>query len=139
MAWREKLAWLSLVSMVAAYGTYFALILHSPRSTVASLALFGAITVAQAAVTIAASIALALGAVTEARAPADERDREIGRRGARIAYFVLLVGMIMVGVVMPLNTSSAMRIVNTALLALVIAEVTRQTVVVASYRRGWHG
>lgn len=138
MAWREKLAWLSLVSMVAAYGTYFALILHAPRSTVASLALFGAITVAQAMVTIVASIALALGAVAEARAPADERDREIGRRGARIAYFVLLVGMILVGVVMPLNTSG-MRIVNTALLALVIAEVTRQAVVVASYRRGWHG
>ena len=51
---------------------------------------------------------------------------------------MLIVGMILVGVVMPF-TEPAWKIVNTALLAIVIAEAVCQIVVLVSYRRGWHG
>ncbi|ENZ83761.1 MULTISPECIES: hypothetical protein [Caulobacter] len=138
MAWREKQAWLALSVMVVAYGVYFALVAGERRSMLAMLLLFGGVAIAQAVVMIVGSIVLAARAGKEAQARADERDRAIDRRSARIAYFVLLIGMIMVGVVMPFS-EQGWRISNAALLALVVAEVVRYGVVVVSYRRGWNG
>jgi hypothetical protein len=138
MAWREKQAWLALSVMVVAYGAYFALIATSQRSMLDMLLLFGGVAITQAVITIVGSILLAAQAGKEARAKADERDRAIDRRGTRIAYFVLLTGMIVVGVVMPFS-EQGWQISNAALLALVAAEIVRYGVVVASYRRGWHG
>lgn len=138
MAWREKQAWLALFVLVVAYGTYFALIATSQRSMLDMLLLFGGVAITQAVLTIVGSILLAAQAGKEARAKADERDRAIDRRGTRIAYFVLLTGMIVVGVVMPFS-KQGWQISNAALLALVAAEIVRYGVVVASYRRGWHG
>ncbi len=138
MAWREKQAWLALSVMVVAYGVYFALVAGERRSMLAMLLLFGGVAIAQAVVMIVGSIVLAVRAGKEAQARADERDRAIDRRSARIAYFVLLIGMIMVGVVMPFS-EQGWRISNAALLALVVAEVVRYGVVVVSYRRGWNG
>lgn len=102
------------------------------------LLLFGGVAIAQAVIMIVGSALLAVQASKEARAKADERDRAIDRRGTRIAYFVLLTGMIVVGVVMPFS-KQGWHISNAALLALVAAEIVRYGVVVASYRRGWHG
>ena len=138
MAWREKQAWLALSVMVVAYGVYFALVAEERRSMLAMLLLFGGVAIAQVVVMIVGSIVLAARAGKEARARADERDRAIDRRSARIAYFVLLNGMIIVGVVMPFS-EQGWRISNAALLALVVAEVVRYGVVVVSYRRGWNG
>lgn len=138
MAWREKQAWLALSVMVVAYGVYFALVAEERRSMLAMLLLFGGVAIAQVVVMIVGSIVLAARAGKEARARADERDRAIDRRSARIAYFVLLIGMIIVGVVMPFS-EQGWRISNAALLALVVAEVVRYGVVVVSYRRGWNG
>lgn len=142
MAFKEKIAWLSLVAMVVAYGVYFTLIspafLPGGATTGYLLALLGGVLIAQAVVVVVASIALAVQAGREANAPADERDRAIARRGAAVAYFVLLVGIIVVGCVMPFS-AHGWQIVNAALLALVVAEIVRYGVVVASYRRGWHG
>lgn len=138
MAWREKQAWLALSVMVVAYGAYFSMVTASEQSMLDMLLLFGGVAIAQAVVMIVGSTLLAVQAGKEARAKADERDRAIDRRGTRIAYFVLLTGMIVVGVVMPF-TKQGWQISNAALLALVAAEIVRYGVVVASYRRGWHG
>ena len=46
--------------------------------------------------------------------------------------------MILVGVVMPF-TEPAWKVVNAALLAIVIAEAVSLVLVINSYRRGWHG
>lgn len=138
MAWREKVAWLTLLAMIAAYSVYFGLTAALPHSYWGQLLLFGEVTVVQAIVVVVVSIVLAILAGAEARARPDERDRAIGRRGAGAGYFVLMVGMILVGVVMPFK-SQGWSIVNAALLALVIAEITRHAIVVWSYRRGWNG
>ncbi len=145
MAFREKLAWVTLGSMLITYSIYFWLLatrfdLSSPDGppTVAMLALFGMVTVAQVIVIVIATSVLAIRAQKDANAKADERDRAIARRGASVAYFVLMVGMILVGVVMPFG-DPRWKITNAALLALVIAEATRYILVIVSYRRGWHG
>lgn len=142
MAFREKSAWLTLVTMVVAYTIYFTMIGLAARGGEPHLLdiiwIFGPIAATQGLAVIAGSIFLALQSRGEARAPADERDRAIARRAANIAYYVLLVGMILVGVVMPF-TDTPFRTVNAALLAIVLAEATRYAFVLLSYRRGWHG
>lgn len=142
MAFKEKIAWLSLVAMVVAYGIYFALAVPLVRGggapTLQLILLLAGVLTAQAVVVTAASIVIAVHAGGEARAPADERDRAIARRGAAVAYYVLMVGMVLVGCVMPFNNKGWV-IINAALFVLLVAEVTRYGLIVTSYRRSWHG
>ena len=138
MAYREKLAWVYFLSMALVYSVYFTLVAIRPPvpRLIDMLWLFG----------IAAPIhALLVGIGTfaiypwkERAAPADERDRAISRHGRSIAYLVLVAGTILVGVMMPF-TAPPGKIVNTALFAIVIAELTCQAVILWDYRRGWHG
>jgi hypothetical protein len=145
MAFREKLAWVTLGTMLVAYTVYFSLLAtrfdpsepEGPR-TLHMLMLFGGVTIVQAIIVATASAVLAIRARRDAEQKPDERDRAIARRGTSVAYFVLMVGMILVGVVMPFG-DPRWKIINAALLALVIAEATRYILVILSYRRGWHG
>lgn len=141
MAFREKMAWLTLGTMLVAYAVYFGVVgpsVEFGRSRLIDVIWsFGAVAAAHAVMMILGSIAIAVASTKEAQAPADERDRAIARRGSTIGYYVLLVGMILVGVVMPFSEPS-WKIVNTALLAIVLAEAARDVVILLSYRRGWH-
>ena len=142
MAFREKTAWLALGTMLVAYTVYFTVVgpaagFGEPRM-VDIIWSFGFVAAAHTVTMIVGAIAIAVTATKEASASADERDLAIARRGATIGYWVLIVGMIIVGVVMPFS-EAPWKIVNAALLAIVLAEVTRQAVVLLSYRRGWHG
>lgn len=145
MAFKEKLAWVTLGSMLIAYSIYFSLLAlyFDPRlpggpRILQMLMLFGGVTIAQAVVVAIVSAVLGVQARREAQAKPDERDRAIARRGASVAYFVLMVGMILVGVVMPFG-DPPWKIINAALLSLVIAEAVRYILIIVSYRRGWHG
>lgn len=141
MTYKEKASWLMLVTMVLAYSLYFGLIIAghpAGTSLFAMLWLFGTIAATQAVVVIIGCIWLAIEARKLPRARIDERDRGIAARGTAISYHVLLTAMIVVGVVMPF-TEPAIKIVNTALFGIVMAELVGLIVVVTSYRRGWHG
>lgn len=139
MAYREKIAWLTLVCMAITYTLYFSLIAGRPPGNMFDIIkLFGGVTIVQAAVVVAGSAWIAIRAGGNNARIMDERDRAIARRGATVAYYVLLVGMILVAVVMPF-TETAWKIVNTGLLAIVIAEAVRLILILLSYRRGWHG
>lgn len=139
MAYREKTAWLTLACMVVAYGIYFPMMAlrETPPTLFDILWAFGIIAGLQAVAVIVGSIVLAIRTEPAARR-ADERDRAIARRGASAGFYVLMAGTILVGVVMPF-TEPAPKIVNTTLLALVIAQAVSLVLVLASYRRGWHG
>ena len=141
MTYKEKTSWLMLVAMVLAYSLYFGLVIAghpAGKSLFAMLWLFGTIAATQAVVVIIGCIWLAIEARKLPRARIDERDRAIAARGTAISYYVLLTAMIVVGVVMPF-TEPAIKIVNTALFGIVLAELVGLIVVVTSYRRGWHG
>ena len=141
MTYREKTSWLMLVAMLVAYGLYFGLVIAghpAGTSRFAMLWLFGPIAATQGLVVMAGYAWLAIEARKSPRPRIDERDRVIAARGARISYYVLLAGTILVGVVMPF-TDPPMRIVNSALFAIVLAELAGLIVIVTSYRRGWHG
>lgn len=142
MAFREKIAWLTLTTMLVAYAAYFAVLgpaAQFGRTGLVNIAWsFGLVAVAHAVAMGVGAAVIAIAAHREADAPADERDRTIARRGGTVGYFVLLAGMVLVGVVMPFS-EPAWKIVNTALLAIVVAEAVRYGVILLSYRRGWHG
>jgi len=138
MAWREKTAWITLAAMLIAYGVYFTRISTTSLTPLSMLAFFGAVTVIQIMVVIVVTTVLAALSGREAGARPDERDRAIARRGAGVAYFVLLVGVILVGVVMPFH-DAGWKITNAALFMLVVAETVRLLIIVVSYQRGWHG
>lgn len=139
MAYRERTAWLTLACMVLAYGIYFPMMAlrTTPPTLFDILWNFGAIAGAQAVAVIIGHVVLAVLTDPAARR-ADERDRAIARRGATAGYYTLITGTILVGVVMPFS-EPAPRIVNCALLAIVIAEAVNHALVLLSYRRGWHG
>jgi uncharacterized BrkB/YihY/UPF0761 family membrane protein len=142
MAFREKIAWLTLATMLVAYLVYFGFVGPAvgfgERRMLDIVWSFGAVAVAHAIVVIVGAIFIAVTARKEGQARADERDRAIARRGATIGYYVLILGMIVVGVIMPFS-EPPWRIVNAALLAIVLAEIVNNAVILLSYRRGWHG
>lgn len=143
MAYREKLAWLELIGMAIAYGGYFfSLGLVDPApgrlETLTYVALFGAATIVRLLILGTGWLTLRAQMGAEARAKPDERDRSIARRGAAIGYYVLLGLMLWVGVMLPL-TDTGWAVANSALAAIIIAEIVRDAVIVLSYRRGWHG
>ena len=141
MNFREKTAWLNVIAMVAAYSLYFGLLLFghpAGREVFPMLWLFGSIAVAHAVTVIVGTVILSSQAPKSERARADERDRAIRRRGATMAYYVLLVGMMVVGVYMPF-IESGVPLANAGLFAIVAAELVNSAVVLVSYRRGWHG
>ena len=141
MNFREKTAWLNVIAMVAAYSLYFGLLLFghpAGREVFPMLWLFGSIAVAHALTVIVGTVILSALAPKSERARADERDRAIRRRGATMAYYVLLVGMMVVGVYRPFIESGVPH-ANAGLFAIVAAELVNSAVVLVSYRRGWHG
>jgi hypothetical protein len=140
MAYREKMAWLALAAMALAYGPLFVLLGRENAAgwpaLIRFLILFGAASAVRVAIEIGGRIFFHIRLGAEARLPADERDRAIAARSSSFAYIVLLVGMIVVGMVMPFS-AQGVAIVTAALLAIVAAELIRCLAIVLGYRLGW--
>lgn len=139
MGFREKIAWLMLGTMLVAYAVYFGI--TGPRvgfgeeRMIDIVWAFAPVAIAHALAMIVGSIAIAVHA---RKVKADERDRAIARSGAIYGFYALMAGLILVGVAMPF-TEPPWKIVNTALLAIVLSQIVYLAVVLISYRRGWHG
>lgn len=140
MPYREKTAWLSLIAMAVTFGPYFSIVAANRSRAGASLpdlrqvGLFAIAAIVQMLILGVGRLSLSRQSPEEAHTPPDERDVAIMRRSISLAYYVLIAGMILVGCVMPFN-SSGWTIINSALVMIVFAEVVHHAVVVLSYRR----
>jgi hypothetical protein len=139
MSYREKTAWLSLLAMAVTFGPYFTAtatgsLPSQPLPDLRQLSFFALTAIAQMLILGLGHLYLRRGSQQEARMPPDERDQAIARRSVNSAYYVLIAGMILVGCVMPFE-SSGWTIVNAALFMIIAAEVVHYGVVVLSYRR----
>lgn len=139
MPYREKTAWLSLIAIVVTFGPYFTM--TAARShpgeampNLRQLELFAITAIVQMLILGVGHLYLRRGWPKRERMPLDEREQTIMRRSVNSAYYVLISGMILVGCVMPFN-SSGWGIINAALFMIIAAEVVRYGVVVFSYRR----
>jgi len=131
----QKRAWLALWSMCPVYCVYFAIQIGFPDLLTTMLEHIGLFALTASIHAVAYVSGLLVIKRREAGEPLleDERDRAIDARGTRVAYFVLLTCMIVVGVVMPFN-NGGWKLVNTALLAIVLSETVRYALILIGYR-----
>jgi hypothetical protein len=139
LAYREKLGWLSIVAMAITFGPYFLLVAAHAIPAAAlpntrQLVVFGITAGVQGVIILAGNLYFRHQSPDDVQLPPDERDRAISQRALSTAYSALIGGMILVGCMMPFN-SSGWSIVNSAVFMIVAAELIRNGVLVASYRR----
>lgn len=132
----EKRAWLTLWSQCPPYLVYFLILTLWPNWLTTFLERIALLAVVASVHAVAYVIGLLVMKRQERGEPLllDERDRAIDARATRSAYFVMLTGLIVVGVVMPFS-DSGWKITNTALFFIVLAETARVALTVAGYRR----
>jgi hypothetical protein len=136
MSFREKSAWISMLSMLGIYGYYFWSIIHAgPQPEGFRFGgLLGAI-VALVVLQIVLTVAVAIVSPKEAQAPRDEREKLIELKAMRVAYAGLATSVAMAcffGAFDPpifFNT-------NALLFILVTAEIMRAGGQIVQYRRG---
>jgi len=140
MPYREKTAWLSLIAMGITIGPYLIWMRIAPPTKplpdLETMSLFATAVVAQVLLMGGGHLVLRLRSPEEAKSPPDERDRAISLRSVSIAYHVLIVGMILVGCVMPFN-SGGWKLINTAVAVIVLAEAVHYGITIWGYRRGF--
>ena len=136
MSFREKSAWISLLSMAGIYGFYFWSVL-APGAKGAGSRVSGLLgtVIALVVVQVVLTIAVAIFAPKDAQAPRDERDRLIDLRAARFAYAVL-AGSVACAVFFGGFNPPIIFNTNTLLFVLVMAEVLRSGSQIVQYRRG---
>jgi len=140
MGYREKVAWLMFSSMAVTLGPYliYVCVVQNgqpiPLPGIDQLKLFATAAVSWAVIIGTGHLFLRLKFPSEARAPADERDHEIERRSFRIGYFILIIGMIVVGIFKPFY-SVGWSIINGAIFMIAVAEFIRYLTIVHSYRK----
>ncbi len=136
MSFREKSAWISLLSISGIYGFYFWSVIHAgPKGGGSRFGgLLGTIIVL-VVVQVALTVAVAIFTPREAKAPRDERDKLIELRAMRVAYAGLATSVALAcffGAFDPpilFNT-------NALLFILVTAEIMRSACQIIQYRRG---
>lgn len=136
MSFREKTAWISILSMSGIYAAYFWSVLHSGPQ--AGSFHFGGLletVIALAVVQTALTIAVAIFNPKDAKAPRDERDRLIDLRATRFAYG-LLAGSLACACFFGGFNPPVIFNVNALLSILVIAEILRSGCQIVQYRRG---
>ncbi len=139
MPYREKVAWLSMMAMLLTFGPYFTLVAsgyfpETPLPDFRQLAGYAITAAVQVTILVVGHIVLRRNNQLDSKVPADERDIAIKQRSVSAAYYVLITGMILVGVIMPF-TSNGWQIVNAALFMIVLAELVQFAMVVVGYRR----
>ena len=137
MSFREKSAWISLISIFVVATLWF---LHVPWSLTPPpnpplmhmlLVFIGALL----AIEIVAHVVIALHSPKDARTPKDERERLIDIKAVRIAYYVFVVG-VFAAVLSTHHGANQFAVGYGILLAFVIAQLTNFAARIVYYRRG---
>ena len=135
MSFREKTAWISLLSMSGIYGYYFWSVIQSgPHRGGFQVGGLLATIVALVVVQVVLIVAVAIYKPSEAKAPRDERDKLISLKSTQIAYAALGTS---VGFACFFGAMTPPIVFNTnaLLFLLVTAEILRALCQVIQYRR----
>lgn len=135
MSFREKSAWISLLSILAVYAFYFG-VMVSPgaHSAVGHFGSLLATVIALVIVQVVLTTAAAVFAPKEASAPRDERDRLIELRATQFAYAGLATGIACACCFGALDPPIVFD-TNALLFVLVTAELMRSACQIVQYRR----
>lgn len=136
MSFREKSAWISMLSMSGIYGFYFWSVVHAGPQ--AGGFHFGGLLetiIALVVVQIVLTVAVAIFKPSEAKAPRDERDKLIELRAMRVAYAGLATSIALACFFGAFNPPILFN-TNALLFILVTAEIMRSACQIVQYRRG---
>jgi hypothetical protein len=136
VSFREKAAWISLASMSGIYAIYFWSVL--PSGLRPAISHFGGLlgtVIALVVVQTVLTVAVAISAPREAKAPRDERERLIDLRATRIAYGALAGSVACACFFGGFNPPIIFN-ANALLFILVVAEILRSGCQIVQYRRG---
>jgi drug/metabolite transporter (DMT)-like permease len=138
MSFRERSAWITLVSVLLCFGVYFGSIAaghvsaHRFGTFHLLLHCVAALVLLQCLLHFVAS-RLSPG---EGRAPRDERERLIAWRSHSIGYQALMVGVLLLGAPVHFGRPSPPELMNLALLAIVVAVLVTTVAQIVMFRRG---
>ena len=149
MAFREKVAWLSLLSSLAIWGYYFSLLGGGLSAHTVGDDLFVGTFIGCVVLSVVVQIVLAVLSPKESESPPDERERLIDLKATRIAYHLVSAGVATVVLSTPLiaagapdvfgghaaTASALMLVANGVIFCLVLAEVVRSAALILQYRR----
>jgi uncharacterized membrane protein len=137
MSFREKSAWISVLSMAGIYGFYFWSVKQAAPGA-SGFRLFGGLLgtiIALVVVQIVLTVAVAIFAPTDAQVSRDERDKLIELRAMRVAYAGLATGIAVACFFGSFNPPVVFN-TNALLFVLVTAEILRSACQIVQYRRG---
>jgi hypothetical protein len=138
MSFREKSAWITLVSILLVFAFYITHVPNflNPDPGVWELHVIGVAIAAFIVIEVVAHIVLYLRFPKDARTPKDERERLIDLRATRLAAYVYVVGTFL-AILTPHHGASGFAVGVFVLLAFVIAEIVNYTARIVYYRRGF--
>ena len=138
MSFREKSAWISLITYCVVFGGYFFTLWQAWDESYAqglSIGLMVGAVVVLVIVAIVLNTIIALFHPKTANAPADERETVIDLKAERIASYTLSIGVIcLIGAL--LMGWNAFLVANLLLASMVIAELVKALALIAYFRRG---
>jgi hypothetical protein len=134
MPFREKTAWIAVVSMTLIYANYFWSVLSRAHGGSQFSGLLGTV-IALVVVQVTLTVIAAIFAPNDAKEPRDEREKLIDLRATRVAYAGLATGVALAcffGAFDPPLVFNA----NALLFILVVTEIMRCSCLIIQYRRG---
>jgi uncharacterized membrane protein len=135
MSFREKSAWISMLSMAAIYGFYFWSVIHAgPHGGSLRFGLLETI-VALVVLQVVLMIAAAAFSPKDAKTPRDERDKLIELRSMRVAYSALATAVALACFFATFDPPILFN-TNALLFILVTTEILRSACRFIQYRRG---
>ncbi len=135
MSFREKTAWISMLSMALILGLYFwSVILAGPQPHGFHYGGLLVTIVALVVVQVVLTVAVALSTPKEAKAPRNEREKLIDLRATRVAYSGLATGIAFACLFGAFDPPLVFN-TNALLFILVTAEILRSGCQVVQYRR----
>jgi uncharacterized membrane protein len=138
---KERTAWAWLICLLMAPSLYFVWLRHlnvlSDSTDLSRLANLAIPLVVMALVALGVKLVNIRNAHKEGKEILDERDQLIEARASAVAYQILMVGMIVVGMVMPFS-ANRWELIDTSFFAIVLAEGVHTALILRAYRNGIH-
>lgn len=140
MSFREKIHWVTLATIILAFGWYFLAypwqIMGSPAGFWAAAGMLAPVTIGTIIVMTIATAIMAIRTPKEVNLREDERDRSIHLKGTHYAYYPLVIGVWanIVGLFWGISPASHLHLL---LAAVVLAEIVGIGTQLYLYRRGY--
>jgi hypothetical protein len=135
MSFREKSAWITLITVLVVFGVYFSALLTGHVRGFHSLFLLLVCGIGLLVLQVGLNLIAVLTTPRDGRAPKDERETLIQCRSHTLGYYVLMV--LVLALFVPVHFGhSALDMANFALFAVVVATVSVAVAQIVMFRRG---